>query len=69
MNKRNGPPHILHHAAQKVGGIPQLAQKLGISRQAIYYWTRIPADRVVEIERITGIDRRELRPDIFGEAA
>ena len=61
-------PHILIHAAQKVGGMAQLAAKLGIARQAIYQWSRIPAERVVEVERITGVPRNELRPDIFGDA-
>ncbi len=61
-------PHILMHAAQKVGGMTQLAAKLGGARQALYQWTRIPADRVVEIERLTGVPRRELRPDLY-EAA
>lgn len=28
---------------------------------------RVPAERVVDIERITGISRHDLRPDIFGE--
>lgn len=27
---------------------------------------RIPAERVTDIERITGISRHNLRPDIFG---
>jgi DNA-binding transcriptional regulator YdaS (Cro superfamily) len=62
-------PHILLHAAEKVGGMARLAGELGIARQAIYQWTIIPVDRVKDIERITGIPRRELRPDIFGDAA
>ena len=67
MNKPTRP-HILMHAAQKVGGMAQLAEKLGIARQAIYQWSRIPAERVVEVERITGVPRVELRPDLFGDA-
>lgn len=59
-------PHVLQNAAQKVGGMAQLAAELGIARQAIYQWKRIPAERVVDIERITGVPRTELRPDIFG---
>lgn len=61
-------PYILLHAAQKVGGMAQLAAKLGIARQAIYQWSRIPAERVVDVERVTGIPRAELRPDLY-EAA
>ena len=61
-------PHILKHAAEKVGGMAQLADKLGIARQAVYQWSRIPVERVAEVERITGVPRAELRPDIFGPA-
>lgn len=68
MNAAFSRPHILTYAAQKVGGMAQLAAKLGIARQAIYQWKRIPADRVVEVERATGIPRSELRPDLFGAA-
>ena len=67
MNK-NTRPIVLLYAAQKVGGMAQLAAELGIARQAIYQWKRVPIDRVVQIERITGVSRNELRPDIF-EAA
>lgn len=67
MNKTSRPL-VLMYAAQKVGGIAHLAEKLGIARQAIYQWSRIPAERVVDVERITGVSRTELRPDIFGDA-
>lgn len=43
----------------------ELARNLGIARQALYQWRRIPAERVIEIERITGIQRQELRPDLY----
>ena len=29
---------------------------------------QVPAARVMDIERITGVSRHELRPDIFGPA-
>jgi DNA-binding transcriptional regulator YdaS (Cro superfamily) len=35
-----------------------------ITPQAISQWRQVPADRVIEIERITGISRHELRPDL-----
>jgi DNA-binding transcriptional regulator YdaS (Cro superfamily) len=28
----------------------------------------VPANRVLEIERLTGVSRHELRPDVFGSA-
>lgn len=47
------------------GRIPWLAKELGLTRSAIHQWDRVPAERVVEIERITGISREDLRPDLF----
>jgi DNA-binding transcriptional regulator YdaS (Cro superfamily) len=44
-----------------------LAAECKITHGAISQWDRIPAERVLEVERITGISRHELRPDIFGE--
>lgn len=29
---------------------------------------QVPAERVLEIERITGVSRHDLRPDVFGPA-
>jgi DNA-binding transcriptional regulator YdaS (Cro superfamily) len=39
---------------------------LDITPGAISQWHRVPAERVIEVERLTGIPRSELRPDIFG---
>jgi DNA-binding transcriptional regulator YdaS (Cro superfamily) len=56
-------------AIYKAGGYAALADQLGVSRQAIYQWrdTRVPVDRAKEIEKLTGIPRAELRPDVFGD--
>lgn len=43
----------------------QLAKRLGISAQAISQWRRVPVERVLEVERLTGVSRHELRPDIY----
>jgi len=56
---------VIREAASKVGGVPRLARKLGVSRQAIYQWTAVPVERAAELERVTGIPRRRLRPDLF----
>jgi len=47
------------------GGWRPLARKLGIRMQSIQMWTRIPAERVIQIEAVTGIPREELRPDLY----
>jgi len=56
----------LHDAIRRMGGIRALARELGIAHQAVAQWTRTPPLRVLEIERLTGISRHRLRPDIYG---
>lgn len=58
---------IVETAIKTAGGTAVLAKKLRISSQAISQWRRIPVTRVLEIERITGISRLKLRPDIYGK--
>jgi DNA-binding transcriptional regulator YdaS (Cro superfamily) len=54
-------------AIYKAGGYAALAEGLGVSRQAIYQWRdkRVPAERVLQIEKLTGVTRHELRPDLY----
>ena len=44
-----------------------LAEALGVQPPALCKWERgrIPAERVLEVERATGIPRQRLRPDIY----
>lgn len=59
-------------AIETLGGITKAAVALGIHNPSVVAnWrlrNRVPAERVLDIERITGISRHELRPDIFGPA-
>jgi len=52
-------------AIDAVGGHRKLSRLLGISYQAIASWDRVPDDRLVEIEILTGIPREALRPDLY----
>jgi DNA-binding transcriptional regulator YdaS (Cro superfamily) len=47
------------------GMAAKIAKNLKISRGAVSRWQHIPAERIVEVERITGIPREELRPDLY----
>lgn len=49
------------------GRMTWLAGELGITHAAVWQWDRVPADRVLAVERATGIPRAELRPDLYGE--
>lgn len=57
----------LEAAIEAAGGLRALARLLGISHQAILRWQRdkVPADRILDIERVTGVDRERLRPDLY----
>lgn len=58
---------IVKEAAEKAGGVSALALRLGIKHPALYKWGKIPAERVLKIEEVTGISRYRQRPDIYGE--
>lgn len=59
----------LDKAIKAAGGAAALARHLGITSQAISQWDRVPVTRAAAVERLTGIPRAELRPDVFGEVA
>jgi TorA maturation chaperone TorD len=56
----------LQQAIKAAGGVSELARKIGIAQPSISNWSRIPAERVVSVEQVTGVDRALLRPDLFG---
>lgn len=66
MNKIRYRNDALALAIAKAGNITRLAEKLGLTNQAVCKWRRVPAERVLEVERITGVSRYSLRPDIYG---
>lgn len=51
------------------GLMTRIALQIGISLQAVSKWDRIPAERVLTVEKITGISRHELRPDLYPREA
>jgi DNA-binding transcriptional regulator YdaS (Cro superfamily) len=55
---------VLASVIEAGGGPSELGRRLGIASQSISEWRRVPADRVIDIERITGIPRSVLRPDL-----
>jgi DNA-binding transcriptional regulator YdaS (Cro superfamily) len=56
---------VVQQAADKVGGVTELARLLGIRHTVFYKWWQVPATRVLPIERATGISRHDLRPDLY----
>ena len=59
----------LNEAIRAAGGVSQLAEKIGISQPSVSNWHKIPAERVLTVEKVTGIPRSILRPDLYPAAA
>jgi DNA-binding transcriptional regulator YdaS (Cro superfamily) len=55
----------LKRAIEAAGGLGILADRLGITAQAVSQWDEVPPLRVIAVERATGISRSELRPDLY----
>ncbi len=46
----------------------ELARLVGKSQSTVQYWFssgRVPPEHVLDVERVTGIPRQEIRPDIY----
>jgi DNA-binding transcriptional regulator YdaS (Cro superfamily) len=56
----------LELAIRSAGSMTSLAEKLGVTPQAVAKWRNIPAVRCLDVERITGVSRHVQRPDIYG---
>jgi TorA maturation chaperone TorD len=59
----------LEEAIRAAGGIGALARGLGISQPSVSNWQRVPAERVIAVEALTGVPRARLRPDLYPESA
>src|SRR3954467_6186673 len=57
----------LSEAIQAVGGVSELARRIGISQPSVSNWDKVPAERVLAVEAATGIARVRLRPDLYRE--
>jgi TorA maturation chaperone TorD len=58
----------LQEAIRAIGGVGALARALGISQPSVSNWQKVPPERVIAVEEITGVGRHVLRPDLYPEA-
>jgi len=49
--------------------LAELGRELGITRGAVAQWDKVPAERLGDVSRITGISMQSLRPDLFAAAS
>lgn len=57
----------VNEAKQAAGGGSKLARALGLRRQAVYQWDKVPPGHVLRVEEVTGVPRHRLRPDLYPE--
>lgn len=58
----------LDDALKAAGGVTALASKLGITSQAVSQWKTngyVPAPRVLDVERVSGVHRHYLNPKLY----
>jgi DNA-binding transcriptional regulator YdaS (Cro superfamily) len=68
MHKREESANLnegLRAAIDACGSRYALAKRLGLTPVAVLDWWRIPADLVVEVERVSGVPRERLRPELY----
>lgn len=60
----------LEKVVQYFGSQAEMARELSVKRQTVNSWlkgrNKIPAEKVILIEGKTGVNRSELRPDLWG---
>ncbi|MGA0561725.1 transcriptional regulator [Ancylobacter sp. VNQ12] len=60
----------LVRAIEAIGSQEALGKALGVGQSLISYWLNhsrrgVPAERVLDVERVTGVSRHDLRPDLY----
>lgn len=58
---------MMKKAISATGGPVALAAECNVKYQAVQRWGRkgCPAERVISVERASGVPRHELRPDLY----
>ena len=61
MYKNSG----LEEAVRRMGGVGAVARALELAPTSIAAWKCVPAEHVIALEALTGVDRTVLRPDLY----
>lgn len=57
----------LQEAIRAAGGVTELARRIGVTQPSVSNWRRVPAERVLAVEEVTGVKRDLLRPDLYAD--
>lgn len=55
----------LLRAVDAIGSYAALARALNKTRAGVWQWKKVPAERVLAVEQVTGVSRHDLRPDLY----
>lgn len=55
----------LKRAVKNAGGQATFARLIGVTAQAVSQWDEVPPLRVLAVERVSGVSRHDLRPDLY----
>ena len=55
-------------AIKAAGTEADLARKLNVTPQAVNKWNDVPLDRVLQVEKATGVPREKLAPQMYERA-
>lgn len=59
----------LAEAIDKAGSLKAIAQPCGVTEQAVSQWEKVPPKHVLMVEKVSGVSRHLLRPDIYPDPA
>jgi DNA-binding transcriptional regulator YdaS (Cro superfamily) len=55
----------LSDAIAGAGSLKAIADPCGVTEQAVCQWAQVPARHVLTVERVSGVPRQRLRPDLY----
>lgn len=58
----------IYKAIKRAGGFAPLAERLGVTRQALYLWARrgaVDSKSVIQFHRLTGLPLNLCNPDLY----
>lgn len=56
------------YRAKRGESLEELGRRLGVHKTTVLRWEagRVPAERVADVCKITGLRKADIRPDLFG---